>query len=80
MTDKLNETSKLAQLWVDTCYNDTQITSFMVDGELQNNPNMKLLDDPNGDATPVANPYYKIGVVLMVLSRLITTPKMETRC
>jgi hypothetical protein len=63
MTDKLNETSKLAQLWVDTCYNDTQITSFMVDGELQNNPNMKLLDDPNGDATPVANPYYKIGVV-----------------
>ena len=60
---EITNIQEMAQDWVDTFYADTQINSFEIDGVLQNNPEQVILDDPNNDATPVANPYYKIGIV-----------------
>jgi hypothetical protein len=66
MSDIIN---KLAKQYVDLAYAESEINSYMVDGEWFNTPTIKLVDDPNNDATPVANPYYKIGIVFDVGGR-----------
>jgi hypothetical protein len=66
MSDIIN---KLAKQYVDLAYAESEINSYMVDGEWFNTPTTQLVDDPNNDGTAVANPYYKIGIVFDVGGR-----------
>ena len=62
----MSDIKKLAKQYVELSFNDTQINAYYVGNELFNSPNEKVIDDPNGDATPVANPNYKISIVFDV--------------
>ena len=62
----MSDIKKLAKQYVELSFNDTQINAYYVGNELFNSPTMKVIDDPNNDATPVANPNYKISIVFDV--------------
>ena len=62
----MSDTKKLAEQYVKLAFAETHINAYYVGDELFNSPNEKVIDDPHGDATPVANPNYKISIVFDV--------------
>ena len=62
----MSDIKKLAEQYVKLSFSDTQINAYYVGNELFNSPTLTVIDDPNNDATPVANPNYKISIVFDV--------------
>ena len=62
----MSDIKKQAKQYVELAFNETHINAYYVGNELFNSPTLAVIDDPNNDATPVANPNYKISIVFDV--------------